>query len=78
MLDAAGICCESGVLDDCGRCDGDHSSCYKAIEFSVMMLTFDDALSLAQPAVNSAFRCAYSPLVFCALKWLEITLAAVQ
>ena len=56
VLDAAGICCESGVLDDCGVCDGDHATCAKAIEWSIMMTSMDDALGLSESAMNTAFR----------------------
>jgi hypothetical protein len=58
VLDAAGVCCESGALDDCGACDGDHASCSKALQLGAMLPDYEAAANLTQPAVFSAFRCA--------------------
>ena len=44
------------MLDDCGVCDGDHASCNKAITLSLMLPTFNDALALSDPEVDTAFR----------------------
>lgn len=59
VLDAAGICCPSGTLDDCGVCDGDHSTCLKVIELGIMMPAYASASSLSEPATVSAFRCEH-------------------
>jgi hypothetical protein len=56
VLDAAGICCESGVLDDCGVCDGDHSTCNKALSLSLMLPAVEEALQLSDPGVDTALR----------------------
>ena len=56
MLDGAGVCCESGVLDDCGVCDGDHASCSKVILLDILLPDLTGAASLTTPAVQQAFR----------------------
>jgi hypothetical protein len=56
VLDASGICCESGVLDDCGVCDGDHSSCQKILQLSILVPDLPSAASLELQPVQLAFR----------------------
>lgn len=72
ILDAAGICCESGVLDDCGVCDGDHSTCSKAVTMNLMLPSFNDALKLSDPHVNTALRCAVDTRYKAKLAYIRI------
>ena len=45
MLDAGGYCCSSGLLDDCGVCDGDGSSC--ALHVIVTSQVYSPSLATA-------------------------------
>lgn len=71
MLDGAGVCCESGVLDDCGVCDGDHASCRKVIMLDVLLPDLTAAASLTTPAVQEAFRCSAVAVIGCLIRrWI--------
>lgn len=58
VLDAAGVCCDSGSLDDCGVCDGDHTSCRTAIQLDLLVPGADVAEALQIPTVDADLRCA--------------------
>lgn len=62
VLDAAGVCCESGSLDDCGVCDGDHTSCRTAIQLDLLLPGPDASESLTLPTVDEELRHGTNPI----------------
>lgn len=52
LLDAAGRCCRSGAVDECGLCDGDGTSCSLRMQLAVRLVPIQEALDDSDSATG--------------------------